>query len=459
MLLGHTLSHTHSALALKAAAVACFLLAGCAASADSTDTAGSDIVDPANSSIRSADIGTVTEVKLLPNTNVPRAAIVQLSDLKFVADLYDHVISVNEAERLHGADGYEQQINLIVAGPAARYDALLRTIRQRRGLSANAPIPLLNPIDGVADQDIWMQDFGEFTVVRGSNDPTRQYYGVLDSNRGRGIDVARLGAILGTPVTKIQTPMSAGTYGGNTEATAEGKLYLGDKAPSQFFSALRNLGNPDAIMLPSNWLLVGHVDEYLTLVPAQNDCHAAYMMASGLEALNLARHNPAEYTSQGDVLATGQVGAALDAYALRRRPANEDYVFSDFDLTRRPTTSAEAFVQLNLQAEGYALEAMRRLKQGACAEFIRVPQFFTAVQGKAIALNPGTVNSLVLRNHAIVPDPNSAELRAIVKSRYAQALGSEDNVHYIDDHIYHTADGEVHCGTNVIRDIHTPYRF
>lgn len=51
------------------------------------------------------------------------------------------------------------------------------------------------------------------------------------------------------------------------------------------------------------------------------------------------------------------------------------------------------------------------------------------------------------------------DLRRVVKQRYAQALGSQANVHFIDDHVYHTADGEVHCGTNVIREIAMPYQF
>jgi hypothetical protein len=444
----------------NAAALSLLVGAGCTASASDTAAVDSELVDPANSNIRSPDVGTVTELRLLPNTNVPRAAIVQLSDEKFVADLYDHVLTVNEAEGLSGADGYAQSINLIVASSAPRYERLLRTIRARHGLGPTDPVRLINPIDGVSDNDLWMQDFGEFAVVRGTNDPSRLWYGLLDANRGRGIDVDRLGTILGIPITKIPTAQSAGTYGGNTEATAEGTLYIGDKVPGQFLAGLKRLGNANAVVLPSDWLLVGHVDEYLTVVPARNRCHSAIMAASGLEALNMARHAPNNFRSVGDVLTTGDVAAELDAYAKTPRRADEDYTLADFDTDRAPANRMQSFIRLNLQAESHVVEAVDRLRAGSCVDqVIHLPQFFTEKRGKAIALNPGTVNSLILRSHAIVPDPGVADLRNVVRRRYAEALGSEENIHFIDDRIYHTADGEVHCGTNVIREITMPYRF
>lgn len=432
---------------------------GACASEATPSTKDSDIVDPANSNIVSPDLGRITQLNLLPNTNVPRAVLVQLSSERFVADLYDHILTINEQEHLSGAGGYTQAINLIVASRPSEYASLLNTIRARRGLAASAPLPLINPIDRVSYDDVWMQDFGEFAVVRGENDPTHAWYGLLDGNRGRGIDVTALGNILGISVTKVPTPQSAGTYGGNTEATVEGTLYIGDKVPAAYLDGLKRLGNANAIVLPSDWLLVGHVDEYLTVVPARNRCNSAFMVASPLEALNMARKSPDELRSVGDVLGSTNIGPDLDAYAVHRRGPSESYVLSDFDVTRSPANAAQRFIQANLKAEGYAEEAIRRLSATACTEAIPVPQFFKEQRGKAIALNPGTVNSLILRDHAIVPDPMNDALRSVVRQRFGQALGSEANVHYIDDTLYHQADGEVHCGTNVIREIEMPYRF
>src|SRR5262245_4676296 len=81
-----------------------------------TEEQASEIVDPNNSNIRSPSIGTITDLKVLPNTNVPRAVLVSLVDntsttnTSFVSELYEQILAVNDAEHLSGADGYSQQI-------------------------------------------------------------------------------------------------------------------------------------------------------------------------------------------------------------------------------------------------------------------------------------------------------------------------------------------------------------
>ncbi len=441
-----------TALSILGAALGCS-----AVSPDSAQTED-EIVDPSNSNIRSPEIGRVTQLKLLPNTNVPRAVMVGLinseASIKFVADLHEHIMSVNAAEGLTGEGGYQQQINLIVASTSWTYERALSTIRARRGLGRNEPVPLINLVEDVIDNDVWLQDFGEFAAVQGVNDPGRTWYGLLDAGRYRGINVQQIGNILGLSITKVPAPESGGTYGGNTEATPEGKLYIGDSAPAQYISGLKNLGNPDAVVIPSNWLMVGHVDEYVTVLPARNACNSALLVSSGLEALNMARRAPGEFAS-----VVRGVGEAMDEYAVRRRGPNEDYVLSDFDTSRQPSTSAGLFVRQNLIAESFALDAIDKLQSASCVgDVIRLPQLFKTLNGKAVAATPGAVNSLILRNHAIVPDPMINSLRQVVRERYARALMNEENVHLIDDTLYHQGHGEVHCGTNVIRELSMPYR-
>ena len=435
------------------------LLAACASATDVTQSE-QDLVDPNNSNIRSPDIGTITQLKLLPNTNVPRAALVGLNgsaaSQTFVTELHEHLRTINEAEGLAGADGYRQQINLIVATTRARYEQVLVAIRARMGLPAGAKAPLIDLVENVSDDDIWMQDFGEFAAVQGQNAPGQTWYGLLDAGRGRGIDVGVLGSKLGIPVTKLNNPPSGGAYGGNTEATPEGRLYIGDAAPTSYIEGLKRLGNQDAVVLPSAWLRVGHVDEYTQVVPARGACGGALLAASSLEAMNMARRSPAAYAS----VAPG-IGAAMDAFATTRRAPGEDYRMSDFDMSRSPTTSEAAFVKQNLVAEQAAQTAIQRLSAASCIgqQVIRLPQLYELSAGKGVAATPGTVNSLILRSHAIVPDPHIDELRDVIRARYAEALGSGDNVHFIDDTLYHEALGEVHCGTNVIREPAMPYRF
>jgi hypothetical protein len=439
----------------QAAILSLSAILGCAATPDDARGQESESVDPNNSNIRSPEIGRVTELKLLPNTNVPRAVFVQLTSATFVADLYDHIRTINEAEGLSGAEGYNQQINLIVAATKSQYSSLLTRIRQRRGLVAGATVPLINLVENVSDDDMWMQDFGEFVAVRGQTDPSKRWYGVFDAGRGRGIDVEELGRLLGVSVTRLSGNFdNGGNYGGNTESTAEGILYVGDHATKGFINGLKALGNPNAVVLPSDWLDVGHVDEYLQVVPADNECHAAQMVASPLEALNMARHDPASFKS-----VQPGIGEALDAFAKNPRPQSEDYELSDFDLTRPASGGAARFVKQNLNAENFARIAIERLKAGACVkQVIKLPQLYSGKSSTVSAAFPGTVNSLVLRNHAVVPDPFIDSVRVVVRQRYAEALGSEDNVHFINDLVYHENLGEVHCGTNTIRELNLQYR-
>src|SRR5262249_28717136 len=156
--------------------------------------------------------------------------------------------TINDDEKLIGADGYKQQINLVVAEQANESRAnLLKLIRKRRGLDENAEVPLIHFVKEVIQFDRWMQDFGEFAAVRGSKDPSRRSYGIFDADRQRGdINVTEIGRLLGLSVTRLEGSNpdwdNGGNFGGNTEATADGTLYIGDRAVPGFIDGLRKLG-------------------------------------------------------------------------------------------------------------------------------------------------------------------------------------------------------------------------
>src|SRR5262249_36988105 len=101
---------------------------------------------------------------------------------------------------------------------------------------------------------------------------------------------------------------------------------------------------------------------------------------------------------------------------------------TDFDTSREPRTSAEVFVRQNLVAERFALQAIDRLRAASCvARVIRLPQPFADHDGKALSATLATANSLILRNHAIVPDPMLASgigLRVDLPNVLSCILGS-----------------------------------
>lgn len=56
---------------------------------------------------------------------------------------------------------------------------------------------------------------------------------------------------------------------------------------------------------------------------------------------------------------------------------------------------------------------------------------------------------LIVRDHLIVPATHIPSFDKIIEARL-KAQGNK--VHFIDDTPYHTSMGEIHCGTNTLRD-------
>jgi len=66
------------------------------------------------------------------------------------------------------------------------------------------------------------------------------------------------------------------------------------------------------------------------------------------------------------------------------------------------------------------------------------------------AFLPGVVNLTVLRRHLLVPACHIPSFDKIIEARF-RAQGNQ--VHFIDDQAYHNSMGEIHCGTNVLREV------
>jgi hypothetical protein len=57
---------------------------------------------------------------------------------------------------------------------------------------------------------------------------------------------------------------------------------------------------------------------------------------------------------------------------------------------------------------------------------------------------------LVLRSHLVVP---ACKIPAFDRAIEARFKAQGNNVFFVDDTPYHTSMGEIHCGTNVVRDL------
>jgi protein-arginine deiminase len=90
------------------------------------------------------------------------------------------------------------------------------------------------------------------------------------------------------------------------------------------------------------------------------------------------------------------------------------------------------------------------------SDFIMLPVLFD--EGKAVIPNP--VNSAVVNGHLLVPKPLGPQVNKT--DRFEQAIrdalaACDVRVVFIESwDAYHTAGGEVHCGTNTFRRLRDP---
>jgi hypothetical protein len=497
----------------------------------------------------------VEEITVLPNTYVPKGVNVYLfgkstdsfNNWRFVIDLYKEIHEINVSENLEPTIGkptitrddlYNQEITLIVMfnkGRRADYDLLVKTIDATlsiedpnyNGKLSLAPMETDKP-DG---EDLWIQDFGEFASAKitGLADPV---YLVVDTFRNENRDVYSPEVyrdLLGIPLVKLgmDTGNSA-QYGGNIEVTPNGIVYIGDSVddptysaanlPSPLYDIFVEKGNPDAIKIESDWLAVGHVDEYMTYIPSNKACDSTLVWGSTLMALKviLEEASNAEYQMFAEELATVPIGrdktgkniaietlltkadlitalnyfrkdggaapgvsANLDDYdftkATKAITGLSDVEYLPFDtvmgVIRKTDSFAKFYIYRNLYAERSVQESVKKVMDVAtCKQVEMIPQAFLpnfyvdgvknfGLWSKDSAHLPGMTNALVLRNHVIFPDPWVSRLREMVSNTLSPHLGSPETIHFVDDAIYHFNLGEVHCATNVVREMDMPFTY
>ncbi len=309
------------------------------------------------------------------------------------------------------------------------------------------------------DQDVWVQD--EFELATTMGDANQRVDVTIDSIRDRGLQ--NYSATFRAPDSYTQSwgnPTFANTFDsfGNLEASPPvtvngvsypfGKIYYGHvpneglNATLGTFLAKQKVQAP--FKLPSNWLCVGHVDEFSTFVPAPGsakgfklvitDTKSAYTMLAGLSAA-------ATLPKYGADHGYATVGAILADTALKA--LNDDLQADYLD-----PIIATFKTQLGLTED----------------DIIRLPSLFEHVSGcsgRVAALIPGMANLLLAKvdgttTHLFTADPffrsttNQATDPVITAFKNLMPAGMA--LHFVDDwSVYHLGLGEVHCGTNTKR--------
>jgi protein-arginine deiminase len=310
--------------------------------------------------------------------------------------------------------------------------------------------------------DVWMQDEFEFATLTGNQGQRLDV--VIDSIRNRGLDPLAERAWVG-PDTIAQTwgnPQQRTSYDsfGNLEASPPvtvngveypfGKIYYGRVGTAAQSGMSNTLGAFLAsqrvqapFQLPTNWLCVGHVDEFSSFVPDPAS-------AKGFKLVI------ADTAAAWTLLATLPANSQLPVYANDHGYSTVGALLADANLRA---------VNDDVQAD-YLDPILDKFKTELGlteADIIRLPSLFEEVSGcngRVAALIPGMVNLIVAKpdntTHLFTADPffrstqNQANDPIISAFRSLMPAGME--LHFLDNwDVYHMGLGEVHCGTNVRR--------
>ncbi|PNY25852.1 Protein-arginine deiminase type-1 [Tolypocladium capitatum] len=382
-----------------------------------------------------------------------------------------------------------------------------------RDLEANVKkAGIAKPVFQFPAGDIWTQDFFEpgYTSIPGPNGPIMLRVMIRSTQSDRPAGRLIFSKLRSDTVAAVQYLKEG--YGDGIESTGNletipphthnGRSYPAGRTVMGSFEGVRpymvNFLNAQEVQAPvdidTTWLDIGHTDEFMQFLPAQNERGWVMMVCdpiAGLEMLKRAKaagfggikalSRPGLPTDDGlcvpsdtidDVLNRGNSTTnmtSIQTYSAENIRANVDIIkretgITDDDIIGVPTLfytqnflcpeddgGEDAAPGLKSIAAGGSTrdraKILRRQRPGA----VRVAAFY-----------PGTVNGLVLSNtQVLAPKPwgpmvNGTDILAeAVDAAYSKA---NYTVVYQDDWFsHHRGGGEVHCGTNTIRDPTTPW--
>lgn len=271
----------------------------------------------------------------------------------------------------------------------------------------------------------------------------------------------------------------------------------GSKPAKSMRTFLSSQGVQAPLLLDTSWLAVGHVDEFIQFLPA--DTERGWRIgvadpAAGVELLRKAKREghggsrmfsvprgsdiPAPKETIDQVLAKASFHADNKTAAAR--------IKANLDILRRETgvTDAEIVRVPGLYTrdsdEGAGLSGSRKLRRMGPESLEKFSQLRGADQSpraRDAAGGAGAGATAVRPNSAYIPGAVNGVLlsptRYLAPRQWGPVIGGRDiftqavnsvyakagfTTTYIDDwYTYHLGMGEVHCGTNTLRDARAPW--
>ncbi|XP_041743555.1 protein-arginine deiminase type-2 isoform X1 [Coregonus clupeaformis] len=308
--------------------------------------------------------------------------------------------------------------------------------------------------------DRWMQDEIEFGYI---DSPHHRFPVVLDSPRDGKLQDFPYDVLLGPDFgyvtrTAYDEEVSSLDSFGNLEVsppvTVNGKKYplgriiIGVAFPTatkgrnmtkvvQDFLWAQKVQEPIALF--SDWLLVGHVDEFMTFVPAPDKKGFRLLLASPDAGYKLFRG------LQNDGHGQAKMFDGLGA---------EEEITVDEILSDEKLRAENNYVQSCIDWNRDVLKRELGLDDD---DIIDLPILFHVMEeNRAVAYYPDMVNMIVLGKNLGIPKPFGPKVdgRCSLEAEMTSLMeGLGLSCTYIDDFAsYHKLLGEVHCGSNVRRE-------
>jgi protein-arginine deiminase len=368
----------------------------------------------------------------------------------------------------------------------------------RQAANIERPLLLLNQSD-----DIWAQDFIEpgFASMPGPDGPVsiRIILRSAQSTRTAGRQVFE--QLRGEGIGGFQPTVGFGHREINSFGNLEtippytsksgqkytaGRIIMGkhfDELPAQpmlDFLEAQKLQKP--LILETGWLAIGHVDEFVQFLPYNNSL--GWTIAIADTTTGFATLKDIEAMGHGGTLASSFKPSSGDESSL------DFFGPSDANQTVTSLLRDQAFLDANEYAQRHIDSNLQVLLQEidlAESDIIRVPALFKesgfggspnstfsgptggtddglpshisplyAGEKQLAAFAPAAINGIVVGKHYLSPKPwgpvvNGADvIEESVKVAYRRAGMS---VTFIDDYMsHHVGGGEIHCGSNTLRD-------
>lgn len=238
-------------------------------------------------------------------------------------------------------------------------------------------------------------------------------------------------------------------YTNGAESFPHGRIIIGSGVLSETreFYAAQSIQGP-VLKVDTSWLLVGHVDEVFSYVPAATPRGWKLLVGSP----RLAREMLEKASVDGHGATQMFIGKTWWGGA--NAAISIDEVLADTDLM---TWSQDAQTEIDGM-----LDTIRAAVGLADDEIIEIPYLFEDDSDALVAYNPGTANLLGFGDYAVHADPFGPAVNGedLFKRDLQDRLGTPVNklgstgqglfVHFADDwSLYHILLGEVHCASNI----------